>query len=167
MTSDKATEKRFYDLLKKRDKRAMEFLYDHYAPVMYGVIIHIVRREELAEELLAKTFSYIWKNHAELDPDRMNVCVWVINVTRRMCKGAVNLAEVRGSDGSAVYTVSDKNEWSKGLPFEAESMKVFDLLFFGNASVGEVAGHVGMTEAEIKANLREAVSHLNGVTERV
>ncbi len=169
MATDKISEKRFYDLLKKRDKRAMEFLYDSYAPVMYGVIMHITRNEAAAENVLGKTFRYIWKNHREFDPDKQNVCVWIINVARKMCKEAISFHQfTQHNNETAVFSALDKSKLSiSGSPAVIKSKKIFDLLFFGNGSMAEVAKHTGMSDVQIKSNLRSATSHIIRISEKV
>src|SRR5947208_1199610 len=111
MAGDKLREKRFYDLLRKRDKKAMEFLYDHYASVMYGIIVHTIRHEESAEIILTNAFLYIWKNYKEFDPDKLNVSVWIINTTRKMCsKEVIFLKFTENRNDPAVFSVLDRSK---------------------------------------------------------
>jgi len=169
LSGDKLSQKHFYDLLRKRDKKAMELLYDHYVPVMYGIVMRIVRNEDLAEKVLTRAFRYIWKNYREFDPDKQNVCAWVINVTRRMCGEEVPFVEfTQYLNEPAVITPMDKSKLSiSGLPSSAKSKKVFELLFFGNGSVSQVAKHAGMSVAETKRSLKEALEGLRFVSEKV
>jgi len=45
----------------QKDVRAFEALYDRHAPVVYNLLLHIVRNESLAEELLQDTFWRVWQ----------------------------------------------------------------------------------------------------------
>ncbi len=155
MQADKVNEKRFYILLNKRDKKAMEFLYDQYVSVIYGVVFRIAGNEALAESLLERTFHYIWKNYKEFDPDRQNVCVWILNVARKVCGMQVGFKEFTASIST------------NGSPSHHKREGVFDLLFFGNGSVADVAKHKGVNEAKIKMSLRGEMETLKQLTEKV
>ena len=47
---------------------AFERLYREYAPLLLGVARRIVRRRELAEEVLHDAFAKIWRNAVSFDP---------------------------------------------------------------------------------------------------
>jgi RNA polymerase sigma factor (sigma-70 family) len=49
---------------------------------MYGVILRIVRKEEVAEEVLQDVFLKIWERFANYDASKGKLFTWMINVAR-------------------------------------------------------------------------------------
>ncbi len=44
------------NLLKKKEKRALEWLYEAYSPIVYGTVRRVGNTNEVIEELLVKTY---------------------------------------------------------------------------------------------------------------
>lgn len=62
-----------------KDKRAFGFLYDKYAPVFYGVILEIVKSEELAGKVLMDVFICIWKTIDQFD-EKCKLLTWLLRI---------------------------------------------------------------------------------------
>jgi RNA polymerase sigma-70 factor (ECF subfamily) len=60
----------------------MEYLYDHYASALLGVIARIIRKEELAEEVLQDVFLKIWDRIDSYDPAKGKLFTWMLNIAR-------------------------------------------------------------------------------------
>lgn len=65
-----------------RDKSALEYLYDNYSGAIYGVIHRIVRKEEIAEEVLQDVFLKLWDKFASYDATKGKLFTWMVNVAR-------------------------------------------------------------------------------------
>ncbi|HEX8547516.1 MAG TPA: sigma factor [Cytophagaceae bacterium] len=63
---------------------ALEYLYDKYSPALYGVILRIVRREDLAEEVLEKCLVRVWHNIKDYERDKGTLFIWMINISRNL-----------------------------------------------------------------------------------
>lgn len=66
-------------VLCKKDERAFCFLYDKYAPVLYGVILETVKSEELASSVLLDVFIHIWKTIDQFD-HKCRLLTWLLRV---------------------------------------------------------------------------------------
>ena len=51
------------------DERCIAELYDLYGNALYGVILRIVKSEEVASEILQDTFTKVWSRGSSFDPD--------------------------------------------------------------------------------------------------
>ena len=69
-------------LLQKNEKGAFEFLYDRYAPALYGIICKLVEDKWLANEILKKSFVQIWHQLAKVQPLSCNLFLLMHNITR-------------------------------------------------------------------------------------
>lgn len=71
-------------LVQQKDMVAYEFLYDRYAPMLYGLICKLVKDQWLAEEILKKSFAQIWKQMATVHPATCRLFIWMHNITRNI-----------------------------------------------------------------------------------
>lgn len=60
----------------------MAYLYDSYAGTLFGVIVRIVRKEQLAEEVLQDVFLKVWDKIDSFDPVKGRLFTWMINIAR-------------------------------------------------------------------------------------
>lgn len=72
------------NLLQQKQLHAYEFLYDRYAPMLYGVICKLVKDEMMAENVLKKSFIQIWNQLATMQPVKSNLFIWMHNITRNI-----------------------------------------------------------------------------------
>lgn len=70
--------------LKIQDSSIISYLYDHYGTALYGIIIHIVQDENLAEEVLQETFLKIWQNATVYDAHKGRLYTWMLNIARNL-----------------------------------------------------------------------------------
>jgi RNA polymerase sigma factor (sigma-70 family) len=68
--------------LKSKDRDALEYLYDHYSGALLGVIARILKKEELAEEVLQDVFLRIWDRIASYDASKGKLFTWMLNIAR-------------------------------------------------------------------------------------
>lgn len=69
-------------MLKTKDAKAFELLYDHYAYSLLGIITRIIKNEEEAENLLQDSFVKIWLNIGQYDASRGRLYTWMLNICR-------------------------------------------------------------------------------------
>ena len=71
-------------LLQQTDIDAYEFVYDRYAPMLYGLILKSIKEQWLAELILKKSFVEIWKSLAIVQPVKCKLFIWMHNITRNI-----------------------------------------------------------------------------------
>jgi len=62
----------------------LDYLYDHYSPALMGVVSRIIKREEIAEEVLQDAFLKIWDKMDSYDPSKGKLFTWMLNITRNL-----------------------------------------------------------------------------------
>lgn len=70
--------------LQQKDISALAYLYDHYAPALYSIIIRIVKTEEVSEEVLQVTFIRIWDKIESYNPKKGKLFTWMLNIGRNL-----------------------------------------------------------------------------------
>src|SRR6266571_8016614 len=56
--------------------------YDQYAPVLYGLLLRVLRDSSDAQEILQETFLSAWKDARKFDPERGSELAWLIAMAR-------------------------------------------------------------------------------------
>lgn len=79
---------RLIHLIKNRNKKAASYLYDQYAPILYGWILSQVNNKKDAENLLINTFLSIWINAYLYDPKKCRPLIWMMQLS---CKLTVQM----------------------------------------------------------------------------
>jgi RNA polymerase sigma-70 factor (ECF subfamily) len=66
----------------KGDQSALNELYVQVSPQLFGVLLRILRRTDLAEEALQDVFVSIWRNAATYRPEKGHPVGWLVTIAR-------------------------------------------------------------------------------------
>ncbi|MBV8745636.1 MAG: sigma-70 family RNA polymerase sigma factor [Xanthobacteraceae bacterium] len=95
----------------KRDESAFEKLYAATSTKLYGVVLRILRRPELADEVMQETYLKIWNSAAQFDASIASPITWMVAIARNR---AIDLA--RGKADLSVEDMPDVHELPADLP---------------------------------------------------
>jgi RNA polymerase sigma-70 factor, ECF subfamily len=73
------------DLLRRvavRDRAAFAALYSATSAKLYGIILRILKRHDLADELLQEVYIKIWQAAGDFDPDKGSPITWLASIAR-------------------------------------------------------------------------------------
>jgi RNA polymerase sigma factor (sigma-70 family) len=76
------TESQLLEGILNRDQQIFSYLYDSYAPTLYGVILKVVHEEQEATDVLQEVFVKIWKSIGKYDPQKGRLFTWMLNISR-------------------------------------------------------------------------------------
>jgi RNA polymerase sigma-70 factor (ECF subfamily) len=86
----------FLEAIAEGDRSAMEHLYSATSDKLYGVVLRILRKPELADEALADAYLRIWREAAHYAPVLLDPVSWLVMHARR---AALDLARKRAELG--------------------------------------------------------------------
>ena len=66
----------------KGDQAAFERLYAATRAKLYGVVLRILRRPDLADEVMQETYLKIWTNAGQFDPALATPITWMVAIAR-------------------------------------------------------------------------------------
>jgi RNA polymerase sigma-70 factor (ECF subfamily) len=66
----------------KADEAAFERLYTATRAKLYGVVLRILRRQDLAEEVIQETYVKVWRNAAQFNPSVSSPITWMAAIAR-------------------------------------------------------------------------------------
>lgn len=101
---------------------AFERLYRLCAPLMMGVAVRIVRRSELAEEILHDSFVRIWQIAQSFDPLATRPVAWMVAIVRNRALDTAASHDVARADPYEEDMLDTLFDWSGGAD-EAEDRR--------------------------------------------
>lgn len=72
----------------------MEYLYDNYSAALYGVVLRVVRDEEISQEVLQDAFLRFWEKISSYDPSKGKLFTWMLNITRNLAIDRMRSKEI-------------------------------------------------------------------------
>jgi RNA polymerase sigma-70 factor (ECF subfamily) len=66
----------------KGDRPAFERLYAATRAKLYGVVLRILRRHDLADEVMQETYLKIWNSAGQFDPALSSPITWMVAIAR-------------------------------------------------------------------------------------
>jgi len=77
----------------KGDEAAFERLYAATRAKLYGVLLRILGRPALADEVMQETYLKVWKMADQFDPQVASPITWMVAIARNR---AIDIARKRG-----------------------------------------------------------------------
>jgi RNA polymerase sigma-70 factor, ECF subfamily len=161
-----------------RDRDAFSALYDATSSKLYGIILRILRRRDIADEVLQEVFVKIWDRASDFDPSRASPITWMSTIARNRA-----LDEVRRSKPLSIEDVPEAMDVASGDPhplqalertealralmaclegLEPQRREIVLLAYLNGASREELSQRYGHPVATIKTWLHRSLSQLRG-----
>ena len=168
-------ENELVSLLQQHDRKGFEYLYDRYSAALYGVVLRIVRSEELAEDVVQEAFVKIWKNIGMYDRSKGTLFTWMLNIARNTAidkirsqdfKQQAKIQDVEQNVGMVEKQTHVQLETDHiGLEKYVSQLKpehhlIVDYLYFRGYTQSELADELGIPLGTVKTRVKMAITHL-------
>lgn len=164
-------------LLAQKDKRAISILYDQYGPALYGIILKIVKKEAIAQDVLQDSFIKIWKNGPMYNSQKGTLFTWMLNIARNTAIDKTRSKHYRVNDFIEEVSHEHGNslEWSFAPKPEHIGLKkiinnldekyrlIIELIYFRGLSQQEVHEQLNIPLGTVKSRLRIGLRELRKV----
>jgi RNA polymerase sigma-70 factor, ECF subfamily len=162
-------------LLQSKDERGFSILYDNYSSALYGVILKIVRSEEIAADVMQDAFVKIWKNIEGYNRSKGTLFTWILNIARNTAIDRIRSQEFQNSQKNQDLETSINfidNQGSNQFDVDAigirkvveslrpEHQQMIDLLYFQGYTQAEVSEEFGIPLGTVKTRVKAAVVQL-------
>jgi RNA polymerase sigma-70 factor (ECF subfamily) len=149
------------------DRLAMQVLYGRHHVRVYRFALRLVRKEQVAEDLISDVFLDVWRQAGKFE-GRSAVSTWLLAITRFKALSALRKkkdAELDDDMAAAVEDTADnpevvvaKKDTSEALrkcltALSQDHREIIDLVYYHEKSVEEVAHIVGIPENTVKTRL--------------
>ncbi len=155
-----------------RDMAAYNWLYDHYSAALYGVILRIVRTEEVAQDILQESFVKIWRKIDRYDATKGRLFTWMLNVARNTAIDALRAQKNQKIQeiNPNVRSMQDEDQLPHRFDhlgietsldqLEPKYRELIDLIYFQGHTQSEAAEALGIPLGTVKTRVRTALSLL-------
>jgi RNA polymerase sigma factor (sigma-70 family) len=161
--------------IKSGDQKTIATLYTMYSPALLGIILRIIKFDEIAEDVLQETFVKIWKSIDQYQESKGRLFTWMARLAKNTAidhlrgRGYVN--SLKNSDLDEVFLEVDRdnqivyNPETIGLKkltmnLCASQKAILDLIYFQGYSQSEVAEELNIPLGTVKTRLRMAITKL-------
>lgn len=164
--------------IKSHSERDFTFLYSNYSTALYGILIKIVRRTEVSEDLLQETFVKIWKNIDGFDNTRGTLFTWMSNIARNLaidylrssaCKNQFQNVNIElfwlhqkyPTNIHSLYNDLDYRDFKKNaLEIEPKYAEVIDMICFQGYTQNQTSELLKLPLGTVKTRARKGLSIL-------
>ena len=169
------SEEELVHALRRREKIAVEALYDMYSSSLYGVIFRIVNETTIAEDILQETFVKIWNSFSGYSAEKGRLFTWMVNIARNLSIDKVRSKDFRNQnknqDIENTVTLIDEQRNTVYKPellgikdlvqtLRPEQKSILDLVYFKGYTHVEAADELGIPLGTVKTRLRMAIQEL-------
>lgn len=158
----------------KGDHAAFERLYGATRAKLYGVVLRILRRPDLAAETLQDAYLRIWSGAGRFDPARGTPITWMVAIARNRAIDVARQvgelpaeAEAEASEAAAdepdprverIVTEELKRLLACLGRLDPDRQRMILLAYFGGADRAELAREFDRPVDTIRAQLRHALA---------
>jgi RNA polymerase sigma-70 factor, ECF subfamily len=153
---------------------AFERLYAATCAKIYGVVLRILRRRDLAADVMEETYLQIWSSGAEYDPALSNPIAWMVAIARRK---AIDLARnpdigegenepfLEEDESTGVLARREMPDELKRLltcigRLEPDRQRMLLLAYYGAFTRDQLAAKLDVPANVLKASLRRSLFEL-------
>ena len=165
-TESKYTDEELIKLLRQKNKSALDYLYDKYSGVLYGIILKIMNGDEEATEVAFRdVFISIWNRIGFYDRNKTTLFIWMVNIAREVAANKMHSTprEAIRSSESNVYNINGKSQNMVLDRVEAETnvkpecKTIFDMAFYGGYSQKEISEKLNIPVEKVCTETRAAL----------
>lgn len=154
--------------LKGGDKEALLGLYDAYSKALYGVVVRICDREDIAQDVLQESFVKIWKKIDSYNPNKGRFYTWAYRIAKNTALNTVRkTSPLIQTEDLSVYNhktadlpkdYSELNGVLKKL--EPHHQRAIELVYFKGFTHSEAHQVMEVPLGTFKSYIRQALSQL-------
>lgn len=157
------------------DERALLALYEATLSRVYGLVLRLVRRSQLAEEVAEDVFFQVWRQAPRFDPQRGRPLTWLLGMARSRAIDAIRrearfqheeldeeaspIAAPATESGDELLAVAQGHaELHRALLLlKPQPRQLVALAFFSGLSHEEIASQTHLPLGTVKSQIRRAL----------
>ncbi len=175
---DRGSDESLVVRLTERDVEAFERLYERHSAQVYAICLRILRRHEIAQEVLQDAFWQLWDRPERFDPNRGRLRTFLFQIARSRCIDRLRRDRLRtfaSPNPSPVFEIADIQTTGptplqsamsaerrvrvldalEGLPPECREILV--LVYFEGLTRAEIAEHLHVPIGTVKTRARRGL----------
>lgn len=181
-TANTYTEVELVNGLKARDQQIFGYLYDNYAPALYGVVLKVLNDETIASDVLQEVFVKIWRSIEKYDVEKGRLFTWMLNIARNTAIDSLRskshkldqkIQELSNdvyqhTSQLTVHPSFDHLGLTKVLEkLNKEQRIIIDLAYYKGCTQEEIAKVLDIPLGTVKTRMRNAIIQLRNILKQV
>ncbi len=167
------------DRVAQRDRAAFKALYDATSLKLFGIVLRILRRRDVAEDILQDVYIKIWDKAGDYQSSRGAVITWMATIARnraldeaRRAPSTIAADDVPGFEDIAAHVVHPladrerQEEYSRLMrclnQLETEKRSMIMLAYLEGLSRDALAARFDKPVATVKTWLRRGLEAVKG-----
>ena len=155
------------------DTAAFERLYATTCGKVYGAVLRILRRHDLAADAMEEIYLQVWANVAEFDPALSDPVAWMVAIARRRAIDLARRPDTMGNDNPVLAEAEtpgvlprrDMPEELKRLltcigRLDPDRQRMLLLAYYGAFTRDQLAAKLDMPANLLKASLQRSLFEL-------
>lgn len=167
-------EQQIVQFLSTGNRKAIDLAYENYGKALYGIILRIVRSEEVAEEILQDVFVKIWINAESYNRKKGRLFTWFVNIARNASIDFIRTRRNKESQkttsienpvyenvaGTTEIEIEDYGLEKVINSLDEKHRLLIELTYFKGYSQREIEKEFDIPLGTVKSRLRIAVNQL-------
>ncbi|MEU0404314.1 ECF RNA polymerase sigma factor SigK [Streptomyces sp. NPDC006197] len=159
------------------DKEAFSTLYDALAPLVFGIVLKVVRDRAQSEEVAQEVMIDLWRQAARYRPESGNVRTWAATIAHRRAVDRVRSAQAAYDREQATAACDHSRPFDEVVEqvetrLESEQVRrclrgltelqrqAVTMAYYGGLTYREVAAALGTPLPTVKTRLRDGLIRL-------
>jgi RNA polymerase sigma-70 factor (ECF subfamily) len=163
------------EMIKARNEKGFNMLYDNYSGAFYNILVKLVGRNDVAEDLLQDVFLKIWKNIHLFDAAKGALFTWMLQITRNtvidylrssanrqhllnlnndICSLDLDYISIGFSNAAIVEHKDIRNKASK---IDVKYATIIDMIFFYGYTYQQTATILNLPLGTVKTLARKGI----------
>lgn len=166
-------------LLRSRDTKGIDILYEKYGSYIYGSILQIVKNDYFSETVLQNTFLKIWNNIDSFSFAKGRLFTWSLNIAKNASIDMIRSRQYRESLKLTCIDQISKTAISLDNTIKLDRVdlkdivarmdlkysRLIDLIYFQGYTQMEIAQELNMPLGTVKSRIRKAFKDLKCILE--
>jgi RNA polymerase sigma-70 factor (ECF subfamily) len=164
-----------------QDRAAFERVYAATSAKLYGIIIRILGRRDVADDVLQEVYIRVWQRAAEFDPTIASPITWLTTIARNRALDEIRRKAMRSLDDCPkVFDLPnrdnpladyERNEARRRLQtcldlLGPDKKHVLLQAYYYGMTREEIAARIGRPASTVKTWLRRSLAELKGHLEK-
>ncbi len=156
-------------LLLQKNKEGFTIIYDKYAPTLYAILLKLVgNNATIAEDLLQESFTKIWNNVEQYEPQQGSIFTWMLQITRDNANNYLrsqhhNITEDTLAPENYIPELSNdlnKSNITLVATLEQKYIAVLDLVYLKGMQYEDAAKKLNIPVDIVKTRMQFAIQQL-------
>lgn len=167
--------------LKSRNEKHFGYLYDHYSPALFGIVLKVINDETVAGDVLQEIFLKIWRSIDRYDTDKGRLFTWMVNIARNTAidtlrskahKQGLKVHELGSNSVAmeqlAVHQAVDHLGLTKVIEqLNKEQRVIIDLAYYKGCTQEEISKILDIPLGTVKTRMRNAIIQLRTILKQL